>query len=280
MIALIGANLAASTCVDWRPGGLYAGFALLGALSVTVAGISTWLLGRVEDAGTPTGGVPGGLGELSSWVASPLRDPVFRGVVIYGAAFNGVMQLASPYFPYYFTRELGFPMSRVAFWTVLTNLGCLLAAGRWGGYIDRAGAHPRGVMRAMGSLVAVSPLFYITASVGWVRFIAPWDYFTNGMIWVGYWLALTTLLYRSIPRHASPALCFSIYTAAAGLCGAIGSMAGGKLAEMLGPWGGFRALFLLSSLLRFAVIWGLYGQVKEAVAEERHAAPVMAESAS
>lgn len=262
MFALIGANLIAATCVDWRPGGFLAGFALLGMFSVTGAGISTWLLSRVEDAGTPTRGGPASLREFAAWVRGPLRDPGFRGALIYGAAFNGVMQLAGPYFPYYFTRELGFPMSRIAYWTVLTSLGSLIAAARWGGYLDRSGIHPRGVMRAMGSLVALSPLLYVTSSVAWVRFIAPWDYFTNGIFWMGYLLAQTTLLYRAIPLSASPALCFSIYSAAAGLCGAIGSFAGGRLAELLAPWGGFRMLFLASSLLRFAVIIGLFGWVR------------------
>jgi hypothetical protein len=257
-VALVVANLAASTCVSWRPGGVYAGFAILGALSLAFAAVSAWLLNRVEDSGQPSGQGPKTAGDFVEWIRGPLRDPGFRGVVIYGAAFNGVMQLASPYFPYYFTKELGFSMSQIAFWTVLTNIGCVVAAAKWGRYLDREGRHPRKTMRSMGSLVALSPLFYLVSSPEWVRFIAPFDYFTNGIVWCGYWLGLTTLLYRAIPANSGVALCFSIYTAAAGLCGVAGSLLGGKLAVWLAPWGGFKALWVVSSLARFAVLWGLF----------------------
>jgi MFS family permease len=260
MVALIGANLLASACIDWRPGGLHAGFAVLGALAVTAAGVSTWLLSRVRDAGTPH--VVESSQSFTQKVLEPLRDRRFRGIVLYGAAFNGALQLASSYFPYYFTREMHFPMSQVAFWTVLNNIGCLLAAAAWGKFLDRSGA-TASVMRAMGSFVALSPLLYVTPSILWVRMIAPADYLTNGMIWCGYQLALTTLLFKSIPSRSSTALCFSIYTAAAGLCGAVGSLLGGRLAVWLMPWGGFRALFLVASACRFAVIWGMYSLVQE-----------------
>lgn len=263
-VALVLANLVAAACVGWRPGGTHAGFALIGVLSVTFAGISAWLLNKVEDAGRPSGIGPEGVREFIAWVRGPLRDPGFRGVVIYGASFNGVMQLASPYFSYYFTRELGIPMSQIAFWTVLSNIGCVCAVARWGRYLDQEGRHPRRTMRWMGSLVALAPLYYLSSSRAVIEVIAPIDFLTNGAIWAGYWLGLTTLLYRSIPSGYSVALCFSIYTAAAGLCGAAGSLLGGKLAVWLTPWGGFRALWVISSALRFAVIWGMHGWVAPA----------------
>jgi hypothetical protein len=127
-------------------------------------------------------------------------------------------------------------------------------------------------MRAMGSLVALSPLYYVTSSSSFVSLIAPFDYFANGIIWCGYWLGLTTLLYRSIPANTGVALCFSIYTAAAGFCGAVGSILGGKLAVWLAPWGGFKALWVVSSALRFAVAWGLYELVSPSRATHAPAA--------
>jgi hypothetical protein len=272
-VALVLGNLVAAALVSWRPGGTHAGFALIGVLSVTFAGISAWLLAKVEDAGRPNGTGPKSAREFAAWVREPLCDPGFRGIVIYGAAFNGVMQLASPYFAYYFTRELGIPMSQIAFWTVLSNIGCVCAVARWGRYLDQEGRHPRRTMRWMGSLVALSPLYYLSSSSAVISTIAPFDYLTNGAIWAGYWLGLTTLLYRSIPAGHSVALCFSIYTAAAGLCGAAGSLLGGKLAVWLAPWGGFRALWVVSSALRFTVLWGLY----RLVAPSRMAQPVVPE---
>jgi hypothetical protein len=81
MVALIGANGLALLCVDWRPDGLYAGYALLGAMTVTAAGISTVLLNRVEDAGTPAGAAPGRPKEFLKWVLEPLRDRSSRALI-------------------------------------------------------------------------------------------------------------------------------------------------------------------------------------------------------
>jgi MFS family permease len=284
MAALMGANLLASTCIDWRPHGYRAGYALLGGLAIVAATLSTFLLSRVRDAGEPRADAVRTRLRFSrakvqarlisvlrqpqsirlpffSRIVAPLRNRRFRNVVIFGAAMNGVMQLAGPYFPYYFTKELHIPMSQVAFWLVLSNIGCLCAAGYWGRKLDRTG-DARPTLRFTSILISISPLFYLTPAVHWIRLIAPVDYLTNGMIWVGYQLALTTLLFKAIPSER-PAFCFSIYTAAAGLTGAAGSLLGGRLASLLLPWGGFRALWLLAGLLRLAVVFGLFNFLYE-----------------
>ena len=256
MGALTAAHLIALVCLDWRPGGYRAGFALLGAMALICAATSTLLLSRVQEAGSPS--VPEGEDNQGFFerIAEPLRDARFRGVVIFGAIFNGTIQLASPYFPYYFTKELHLPMSQIAAWLALTNLGCMVAAGRWGKHLDRTG-DPRPVLKLTGSLLALSPLFYVFGSVGWVLTIAPIDYFSNGMIWIGFQLAMTTLLFKSIPLKRT-ALCFSIYSASSGLAGAVCSMLGGRIAEMLPALGGFRALWVIASCARLIAVWGLY----------------------
>jgi MFS family permease len=256
MGALTAAHLVALACVDWRPLGIPAGYAVLGIAGVLCAAASTWLLGHVPEAEVSEKDARRARGR--DWL-EPLRDERFRNVVIFGAAFHGAVQLASPYFPYWFTKELGIPMSHVAYWLALTNLGCMLAAPFWGKLVDRRG-DSRQTLRLTGTLVALSPLFYFsTFGMGarWVELIAPFDYFSNGIIWVGYQLAMTTLLFRSVPNRRA-AYCFSLYSAACGVSGAACSLIGGRLALWLAPWGGFQALWVIATTLRLVSIWGLF----------------------
>jgi MFS family permease len=279
MAALICANLMAAVLVDWRPEGFQAGYAVLGVLGVTAAALSTWLLSRVKDAEPPPKVEP--ISYLHSLRAA-LRNRRFRGILIFGAAFNGAMQLGSSYFPYYFTKELRIPMSQVATWIVLANLGCMLAAGRWGKYLDRTRNAARS-MRIACLLISISPVFYVSSSLKWVHFIAPLDYFSNGMVWIGFQLAMVTLLFKAIPSER-PAFCFSLYSASSSLAGAICCLLGGRLAVWLQPWGGFRALWLITSVCRVLVIWGFFrlvrqSEVKAPVQPARESGELLAELA-
>lgn len=262
--------------VGWRPAGLQVGYGLLLAGALLAATVSTCLLKRVPEASALAEGDSGpATGEsppvsvttemsLRAWLSS-IREPWlnarFRNLMIFGAAFNGAIQLAGPFFPYYFTRELGIPMRTIALWTGLTNLGWFLASVSWGKRIDY---WQRGDTSRLGKpfwvaahLICLSPIFYVAASPGWVARIGPIDYLTNGMAWAGYTLLLTTLLLKACPRDRS-AFYFSVNAAASGLGGALGTFLGGQLAVLLQPWGGFRALWWVAVATRLSVLWGMY----------------------
>ena len=105
MAAVVAAHAAACFWVGWRPGGVHLGYGVLLILALLCAAISTTLLGRVPDVRRGDRAReslrPGNLLE-------PLRHPRFGSLILFGAVFNGAMQLAGPYFPYYFTKELHF----------------------------------------------------------------------------------------------------------------------------------------------------------------------------
>jgi len=268
MVALMVANLIAASWVDWRPGGYYVGYAMLGILAIVSAGMSTGLLAFVPSRiSAQTAPVIGHRPKHAAvrpardfWKScmAPLRDPKFRPILIFGSAFNGALLISGPYFSYYFTSELKVPMSTIAVWGIITNLGCFLSAPVWGRKIDRSGAH-RSVWIA-GIMMASSPLWYCVRSVAWVRAIAPFEFFTNGLAAVGYTVAGNALLFQAAP-HEDNAAYFSVYTAASGLVGALAAFLGGRLAVWLGPYGGFRALWLVSSGVRFGVLGFLWWPV-------------------
>lgn len=286
MTALIAANGLAAAWVGWNPGGYRLGYLILGVLALIAAALSTFLLSRVPDA--PMSAKPllraeaAGAARRHRTIAEifgpPLRDPQFRLILLFGASFNGALQIAGPYFPYYFTKELQIPMSSVALWTMLINLGCVLAAGFWGKQIDRAwGA--RNSLWITGHIVALSPILYAFLSASAVRWVAPIEHFLNGLAWSGYLLATTALLFRSCPAEKSAAW-FSIYAAGCGLAGAICTMLGGHLAQVLAPVGGFRALFVIATMMRLGVLWGLYRLVARSTIPNRSIAQPVAVAGS
>ena len=87
--------------------------------------------------------------------------------------------------------------------------------------------------------------------------IGPVEYFFNGVGWAGFQLALIALLFKSIPPQRT-AMCFSLYAAIAGLSGAVCTILGGRLALWLAPVGGFRALWLVTSIVRMSSVWALF----------------------
>jgi MFS family permease len=187
----------------------------------------------------------------------PLRDPKFRRVIVFSASFNAAIQLAGPYFAYYFTKELGIGMSSVATWAMATNLGAFTAAGFWGARLDRVGG-ARTIVRVCAALIGLSPLWYLSSDADVIRWIGGIDYFVNGMAWSGFTLSMTTLAIRHCPPGKNAAY-FSVYSACNGLASGLAALLGGSLAQWLEPWGGFRALWVVASCLRFAVLIGLFG---------------------
>jgi MFS family permease len=194
-----------------------------------------------------------GRGSLQSWL-SPLRRPAYLRLLLFGAAFNGIVQLAGPYFSYWFTGELSLPMREVALWGTVANLGSMVAALYWGNSIDRTKkAVP--VIAICCLAIVLSPLPYVFPSADIIRWFAPFEFGINGAAWAGYQIGMTFLLFRatsSNPRES--AVEFSLYTAASGFVGAFCALLGGQLVQILQPWGGFRALWVLGSACRLVVL--------------------------
>jgi hypothetical protein len=253
MLAQVAAHILAAFYIGWKPGGYYLGYAILGTFAVISAAVSTLLLSKVADApADPVAARP----VSARSMLEPLRDPGFRRVLVFGACFQGAIQLASPYWPYYFTRELHIPMALVATWIMLGSLGSFAAAGFWGRRIDRAG-DPASTLIFGAVLASLAPLIYSVASPSLVPWIAPIDYFSNGLYFSGYQLSMSTLLLKSAPPGRNVTY-FALNTACTGLLSALGAFAGGWLAVHLAPWGGFRALWVVSSCARLAVVGSLF----------------------
>ncbi len=261
MAALVLANAGAAAWISYAPGGYPIGYGIIGTLAVGSGIVSTWLLSGVPEshhrrlkAVTTSPGLrrPMNWALLKKTYSGPLRDSRFTRFLVCAAAMNGAIAIAGPYFPYYFTKELGIPMERVSVWIILNCTGNFLASSFWGRKLDRLG-DPRQILAISGAMMAFSPLPYLFPSAEVIRAIAPLEYFINGIAWSGFTLGMTAILYRVSPRGQNR-LYFSLYSAAVGISGASCALLGGGLAQLLVPWGGFRALWGLASVLRFVVV--------------------------
>lgn len=259
MGGLILANLSASFFVGWKPSGYPAGYVLIAVLALVSAAISTRFLGKVPDI-VATHRHEGPRRAPLAAYREALANREFRNILIANAAFNATILLAGPYIPYYFTKELSIPMSSVALWAVLTNVGAFFAASFWGKRIDGSG-NPRRTLLLTGHIMALSPLLYLVPSQSWVRTVAPFEFLVNGMAWSGYMLAMTTMMFAICPKRRNAAY-FALFAAAGGLAGAAATLAGGQIAQMLSQWGGFRALWMIAAVARLGVLWTVFRLLK------------------
>jgi len=256
MIAMVSANLIASFWVDWRPHGYYAGYVILAVLALLCATVSTFLLTKIPE--------PAAIPRIEKQtffelIREPFRNRRFRNVLIFGALMNGAVQLAGPFFPYYFTKELKIPMASVAIWTMLASAGSVLASGFWGRKIDRGAAAK--IAFYCGLLVSCSPLPYVINSGKWISMIGGAEYFSNGLYSSGYLLAMTAMLFEACPEGRN-AIYFSVAIAANGICGALANFVAARIAVWLIPLGGFRALFAIASVCRLIAVNVGYRLVK------------------
>jgi MFS family permease len=256
MVGIIAANLLGSFLVGWRPGGAYTGYALLGILGVLAGWISLALLALVP--ASPRSSVTAF--EKREFL-KPLRDPRFRVVLVLWPLLNGSLQIMGPFFPYFFTREVGVSMSRIAIWILLGNVGSLMTVGFLGSRIDRTG-NALEVIRWMGLLLALQPLVYVLPSKGAIIWIAPPEHFVNGIANSGLKVAILSLLWSVTPEGRN-ALYFCVYEAVTGVFGALGTFAGGFLVKLFQATpafqvhgSAFRGFFIAGSALRVMVVVG------------------------
>ena len=167
---------------------------------------------------------------------------------------QGAVMLASPFFTVWFVRDLHFTFFTLSASTASMVLGSIVALPLWGKLSDRFG-HRR-VLLITGLMIAVVPLPFIFTGIPLL--ICCFNFY-SGICWSGYNLSnFNYLLHLSDVKN--PERQTSIAMAFTGISVFLFSLLGGFLASrlpMIAVWQ-LQSLFLLSSLLRFAVFGGLF----------------------
>lgn len=229
------------------------GYALAFGLAVLFGLVSTILLTRQPEPEL----APRPRQSLREAFTGPLKEPQFKRLIIFVAAWFLTGTLASPFYMVHLMKNLHFSFAAIGVYSVIGGLLGMVMQLFWGRAIDRFGARPVAILNF--ALVGIMPLLWLFATPSF-RLPIWGDASMNGLVWTGANLGLWALLLELADNPARKESYFAIYTAVTGLASFVASMVSGVVAQALH---GFHArfaglnfinyhiMFLAAGLLRF-----------------------------
>lgn len=190
-----------------------------------------------------------------SWLATFLQlmqTPNLLLFLVYFSIWMFAVNLSAPFFNLYLLDNLQLDVSQVSLYNSLAAGANLLLLVVWGRLADRIGNRP--ILLCVGILVAITPLLWLVTGANsmsiwlWLPFL----HVLSGGTWAAIDLCSNNLQIGVAPAHYQSTY-FGIVAAVAGICSALGTMAGGFLAQFW-QMGGLLGLFALSSVLRLMAL--------------------------
>ncbi|MCF6153700.1 MAG: MFS transporter [Candidatus Brocadia sp.] len=183
----------------------------------------------------------------------------FGKYVVFQSSFNFAVFLASPFFPVFMLRDLGFSYLTYTIVVTTVPLATILSISYWGRYSDVLGN--RRVMGICSIVVSVLPALWLISHQ--IYFLIGIQVLA-GFFWGGFNLCSSNFIYESaIPEKRTR--CISYFNTINGLAICLGNLLGGFLATHIPPVFGYRllTLFAISSCLRIVLSTTLLSRVKE-----------------
>jgi nitrate/nitrite transporter NarK len=180
------------------------------------------------------------------------QDINFLLFLLYLSVWMFAVNLSAPFFNIYLLDTLKIDLRWVTIYNSLQAGANLLMLVVWGKLCDRFGN--RSILLAVGILVALTPLLWLGTGA---TDHSLWFWFPLLHILAGGTWAAIDLGNNNLQLGVSPvgkqATYFAIVAAVAGVSGAIGTTAGGILAEF-SAYGGIPGLFALSAIVRLVAL--------------------------
>ncbi|BBO17269.1 conserved hypothetical protein [Candidatus Brocadia pituitae] len=183
----------------------------------------------------------------------------FGKYVIFHSCFSFAVFIASPFFPVFMLRDLGFSYITYTIVTTTVPLASILAVSYWGRRADALGN--RQIILICSLVVSVLPAMWLISRQVYFLIIIQ---ILAGIFWAGFNLCSSNFIYDSvIPEKRTR--CISYFNIFNGFSICAGNLLGGFLATHIPPLFGYRliALFALSSFLRILASILLLKRVKE-----------------
>ena len=162
------------------------------------------------------------------------------------------VSLSGPFFNLYLLNDLGIDLSRVSLYNCLTAAANLATLMFWGKLADRIGNRP--ILIGVGIFAAITPILWLVTGANslsiWVWI--PLLHLLTGSTWAAIDLCNNNLQIAVAPPEKQ-ATYFGLLAAVVGISSALGTIAGGFLAES-SLTGGLLGLFALSSVLRLVAL--------------------------
>ena len=183
----------------------------------------------------------------------------FGKYVMFHSSFSFAVFLASPFFPVFMLRDLGFSYITYSIATTTVPLASIVAVSYWGRRADAIGN--RRIIKICTLVVSVLPaMWLVSRNVYFLLVIQA----LAGIFWAGFNLCSSNFIYDSvIPEKRTRVI--SYFNTFNGISVCIGTLLGGFLATHIPPVFGYRllTLFAVSSLLRIIVSTILLKRVRE-----------------
>lgn len=189
--------------------------------------------------------------QITDFVPSALKDSNFLMFILYFSVWTFAVNLSAPFFNIYLLKELSLDVSLVTIYTSLSSGANLLLLMFWGKLADRWGNRP--LLIAVGLVVALTPLLWLgTGNYPFALWVwLPLLHLLGGTT-LGAIGLCTNNIQMEIASIEQPSTYFAIAAAVSGVAGALGTTAGGFLAEL--PGMSLGALFALSAAVRLIAL--------------------------
>ncbi|MBU0548817.1 MAG: MFS transporter [Candidatus Omnitrophica bacterium] len=178
-----------------------------------------------------------------------IRESNFAKFVLFVAAMNFSINLASPFFAVLMLKDLQFNYLLYTLITITATLTLYLMISRWGRHADKVGNLK--IIRFTAPLIGITPLLWIfNHNPIFLIFVQIY----SGFLWAGFSLCTTNFIYDAVMPEKR-ARCISYFNVLNGLALSCGALIGGFLLRYLPPLFGYKIfmLFLISSVLRIAI---------------------------
>jgi len=185
--------------------------------------------------------------QITDFVPLALKDSNFLMFILYFSLWTFAVNLSAPFFNIYLLKNLSLDVSLVTIYSSLSSGANLLLLMFWGKLADRWGNRP--LLIAVGLVVAVTPLLWLgTGNYPFAVWVwLPLLHLLGGTT-LGAIGLCTNNIQMEIASIEQPSTYFAIAAAVSGVAGALGTTAGGFVAEL--PGMSLGALFALSAAVR------------------------------
>lgn len=179
--------------------------------------------------------------------AGLLKDRNFLTLLLFLGLWTFGLNLSAPFFNFYLLDKLELDVQWVTLYSSAVYGAYFLTIVLWGRLADRVGNRPVLLINCL--LTAMLPFVWICtdSSIFSVLLILPLLHFTKGSTLAAVELCLSNIQMELAPKARQSGY-FAIAAAIMGITGALGTTAGGFLAEV--PGFGLSALFILSAVVR------------------------------
>jgi MFS family permease len=181
-----------------------------------------------------------------------MQDANFIRFLVYFSVWMFAVNLSAPFFNLYLLDNLGLDVSWVTLYSSLSSAANLLMLILWGKLADRVGN--RFLLLTVGVLVALTPILWLGTGADtlslWVWL--PLLHMLAGGTWAAIDLCSNNIQLGIAPVQ-NQSTYFAIAAAIAGVSGALGTTAGGFLAQFV-QYGGLPTLFALSTIVRLLAL--------------------------